>query len=93
MNDMNKRIRTVTVNERGQIVIPEEVRKDFEIAKGSTLVLIERNKELLLKKESDVLERMEEEDKFWKSLSRESLQRAWSKEDDIWDKAFRGGKV
>ena len=48
---------------------------------------------MLLKKESDVLERMEEEDKFWKSLSRESLKRAWSKEDDIWDKAYKEGKA
>ncbi|MBI2664861.1 AbrB/MazE/SpoVT family DNA-binding domain-containing protein [Candidatus Woesearchaeota archaeon] len=93
MNDMNKRIRTVIVNERGQIVIPEEVRKDFEISKGSTLVLIERSKELLLKKESDVLESIQEEDKFWRSLSRESLKRAWSKEDDIWDKAYKEGKA
>ena len=92
MTDMNKRIRTVTVNERGQIVIPEEVRKDFEISKGSTLVLIERNKELLLKKESDILERIEDEDKFWKSLSRESLKIAWSKEDDVWDKIYKEGK-
>ena len=91
MTDMNKRIRTVIVNERGQIVIPEEVRKDFEISKGSTLVLIERNKELLLKKESDVLERIEDEDMFWKFLSRESLKRAWSKEDDVWDKAYKEG--
>ena len=91
MTDMNKRIRTVIVNERGQIVIPEEVRKDFEISKGSTLVLIEGEKELLLKKESDVLKIIEDEGKFWKSLSRESLKRAWSKEDDVWDKAYKEG--
>jgi hypothetical protein len=35
------------------------------------------------------LERIEDEDKFWKSLSRESLKRAWSKEDDVWDKIFK----
>lgn len=85
----SKRIRTVSVNDRGQIVIPEEVRKDFGINKDSTLVLIERKKELLLRKEQDVLERIEEEDKFWKSLSRESLKRAWSKEDDVWDKIYK----
>ena len=90
MNSTNsKRIRTVIVNDRGQIVIPEEVRKDFGIDKASTLVLIERKKEILLRKESDVLERLEEDDKFWKSLSRESLKRAWSKEDAVWDKIYR----
>jgi len=90
MNSMkNKRIRTVTVNDRGQIVIPEEIRKDFGIYKDSTLVLIERNKEILLRKESDVLERVEEEDKFWKDLTKESLKRSWSKEDDVWDQIYK----
>lgn len=90
MNSTNsKRIRTVTVNERGQIVIPEEVRKDFGIHKDTTLVLIERKKELILKKESDVLRRIEDEDKFWKEMSRESLKKAWSKEDDVWDEIYK----
>ena len=90
MNSMNsKRIRTVTVNDRGQIVIPEDVRKDFGIDKDSTLVLIEKKKEILLRKERDVLERMEEEDKFWRVLTRESMKRAWSKEDDVWDKIYK----
>jgi len=90
-NTNNKRIRTVTVNDRGQIVIPEEIRKDFGINKSSTLVLIEREKDILLKKEVDVLESIEE-DKFWKSLSRESLKRAWSKEDEVWDKIYKEGR-
>lgn len=90
MNSMkNKRIRTVTVNDRGQIVIPEEIRRDFGIYKDSTLVLIEGNKEILLRKESDVLERVEEEDKFWKDLTKESLKRAWSKEDYVWDQIYK----
>ena len=88
----NKRIRTVTVNERGQIVIPEDVRKDFGIHKDSTLVLIERNKEILLRKEADVLERVEEDDKFWKDLTKGSLKRAWSKEDDVWDQIYTHGQ-
>lgn len=93
MNSMNsKRIRTVTVNERGQIVIPEEIRKDFGIGKASTLVLIEKNKEILLRKEQDVLERIEEEDKFWRVMTKESMKRAWSKEDDVWDKIYKEGR-
>ena len=89
MTNMNKRVRTVVVNERGQIVIPEEVRKDFEISKGSTLVLIERNNELLLKKESDVLKKMDEDDEFWKRLSVKSMGKMWNKEDTVWEKIFR----
>ena len=90
MNTMkNRRIRTVTVNDMGQIVIPEEIRKDFGIQKDSTLVLIERSKELLLRKESDMLESVEDEDMFWKDLTKESLKRAWGKEDEVWDQIYK----
>lgn len=40
------------------------------------------------KKEAEVLDHLEE-DKFWKSLSMESMKRAWSKEDKVWDKVFK----
>ncbi len=89
MNNKKKgRIRTVAVNERGQIVIPEDIRKDFDIENATTLVIIERNGELIIKKESEVLNALDE-DAFWKAVSRESLKRAWDKEDEIWDKIAR----
>ena len=79
-----RKIRTVNVNERGQLVIPEEIRKDFGIKGGSTLVMIEGIGEIVLKKEADILNALEE--KFWKTLSKEAMKRAWSKEDEIWDR-------
>jgi len=88
MNTQNK-IRTVSVNERGQIVIPEDIRKDFGISAASTLVIIERKGEIVLKKESDILEAIEDEDRFWKALSPEAMKKAWSKEDEIWDKIYK----
>ena len=84
-----KKLRTVSLNERGQMVIPEDIRKDFGIRGATTLVIIEKNNELVLKKESEVLEVMEREDKFWKFLSREAMKRAWNKEDEIWDKIYK----
>ncbi len=88
MNDMKiRKIRTVNVNERGQIVIPEDIRKGFGIAKTSTLVIIEGEEEIILKKESDVMKAIKREDEFWKAISRETMKRAWSK-DDIWDKIY-----
>ena len=84
INMKNERIRTVSVNERGQIVIPEDIRKDLGIGKQATLVLIERSGELVLKKEEDVLAALDEE-KFWKAVSYEAVKNAWSKEDSIWD--------
>lgn len=92
MNTTNtKKIRTVSVNERGQIVIPEDIRKDFGIDSRSTLVLIERKEEIVLKKESDILKAVEDEDRFWKALSQEALKGAWGREDDIWNKIYKEG--
>ena len=91
MNSDKRRIRTVSVNERGQIVIPEDIRRDFGIAGDTTLVMIEREKEIVLRKESEVLNAIEE-DKFWKSLSQASMAKAWSKEDEIWGKIYEGSK-
>ena len=85
----NRRLRTVSLNERGQIVIPEDIRKDFGLEKNATLVIIEKGDELVLKKESDVLTAIEDEDKTWKFFSMESMKRAWSKEDEIWDKIYK----
>ncbi|MEK6837640.1 MAG: AbrB/MazE/SpoVT family DNA-binding domain-containing protein [Nanoarchaeota archaeon] len=79
-----RRIRTVSVNERGQLVIPEDIRRDFGIKGNSTLVLVESSEGLVLKKESDVLEALD--NSFWEVLSRKALQNAWSKEDEVWDK-------
>ena len=82
------RIRTVSVNGRGQIVIPGDIRKDLGIGKQTTLVLIERGGELVLKRESDVLAVLDE-GKFWKALSHEAMKNAWSKEDSVWDDIAR----
>ena len=88
-----KRIRTVSVNGRGQIVIPEDIRKDFGITEDTTLVLFEEEGEIVLKKEADVITAIETEDKFWKALSAESMKRAWTEKDTVWDKLYkRAGK-
>ena len=84
-----KKIRTVNLNERGQMVIPEDVRKDFGIDRATTLVLIERKGEIVLKKESDILEAIEDEERFWSVLQKEAMKKAWGKEDEIWDKVYK----
>ena len=91
MNDTKyEKIRTVTVNERGQIVIPEDVRKDLHLKKASTMVLIKKGEELVLRKEADILEDLE--DTFWKGVAQHSLENAWSKEDEIWEKIYKEKK-
>lgn len=87
---MNERIRTVLMNPRGQIVIPEEMRESLKMKPKEALVLIEKGDELILKKESDVAKKILEEDKAWTILSLEALRKTWSKEDAIWDKIASG---
>jgi len=86
---MNERIRTVIMNSRGQIVIPEEMRKSQNMASKEALVLIEKGNEIVLKKESDVAKQLLDEDGSWKVLSVEALKKSWSKEDAVWDKIAR----
>lgn len=88
MKKTERRIRTVKVNERGQLVIPEDVREDLHIAANSTLVLIERGNEIVLRKEADVLEDL---DGPWRIASRRALARAWAAEDDAWDPHYVAG--
>ncbi len=44
----------IPVSSRGQIVIPEHIRKKYRIAQGTRLVLQEKGTSLVLKKESEV---------------------------------------
>ena len=74
------------VYDRGQLVIPDDIRKDFGIKGNTTLVMIEREGELVIKKEYEVLHAIEGETAFWREFSRESLKRMWGKEDAVWDK-------
>ena len=48
-------------------------------------MIIERDGELVIRKEDEVLHAIEGEAAFWRGLSHESLKRMWGKEDKIWD--------
>ncbi|MBI2580214.1 AbrB/MazE/SpoVT family DNA-binding domain-containing protein [Candidatus Woesearchaeota archaeon] len=87
----NQKMRTVNVNDRGQLVIPEDIRKDLGIEGTTTLVLIKKEGEILLKKEAEVLETLDE-NRFWKAASHKAMESAWGKEDKIWEKFFKKGK-
>ena len=86
------KLRTASMNDRGQIVIPEEMRKSMNLTSKDTLVLMEKNDQIIIRKEADVATQINLEDEFWKKLSTESMKRMWSKEDDIWDKIAKGEK-
>lgn len=80
----------VNVSSRGQIVIPEKIRKDLNIKEGSKLVLIEKEGALILRKEGDFLNKLEDmnkkEESGWLALAEQSLNGIWNnkKDEKMW---------
>lgn len=79
----------INVSSRGQIVIPEKVRKHLGIEAGSRLALIEIADEIIITKESKAIERLKkEEDIGWMVLAEQSLKGVWDNpiDEEIWKK-------
>ena len=82
-------IETIKVSSRGQIVIPEDIRNHLGISEGTKLVLIEKENKLILVKEKEFLESLENNDKEkagWLSLAEKNLEKIWNnpKDDEEW---------
>lgn len=85
-------IRTVSVSSKGQIVIPEEMRKDLAIKEGTKLVMIEKDGKIVVEKESALLPKLEnlgkeeKEKMLWLLVAETSLSKDWlnEKEDAAW---------
>ncbi|MBS3113856.1 AbrB/MazE/SpoVT family DNA-binding domain-containing protein [Candidatus Woesearchaeota archaeon] len=93
----------ITTSSRGQIVIPERVRKKHKIKEGTKFILLEEGDRLILEKESkvesiinaktkEISEALKGKDAETVNLmmaSEKSLAKEWgSKEDEIWDKYY-----
>ena len=82
----------ISVSSKGQIVIPERVRKYLKINAGTRLVMIEREGTLMLKKEDQVTKHIEESERKeefgWMILEEKSLKEIWDnpKDDKAWTK-------
>ena len=82
----------VNVSSRGQIVIPEQIRKNLGIKEGSKLVAIEKDGTLILKKESDIMKNLDsldrKEESGWLALAEQSLSSIWGnkKDEKVWSK-------
>ncbi|HIH12004.1 TPA: AbrB/MazE/SpoVT family DNA-binding domain-containing protein [Candidatus Woesearchaeota archaeon] len=87
-------IGTVKVSSRGQIVIPENIRKHLQIVEGSTLVVIEKENKLIVERENDFLEGLKDhkkkdsEQEGWQVLAEKNLLNVWSnsQDDKVWKK-------
>ena len=84
-------IETTKMSSKGQIVIPERIRKKLGIEEGSKLILIEKNDKIIIESEKKFLEKLkklniDQEDLGWLLLAEEGLARDWDNEyDRRWD--------
>lgn len=79
----------LNVSSKGQIVIPEHLRKKLNIRKGTRLVLLTKKDTMVLTKETDAeraLQRMDKEDLGWLFLNEQALAKDWDtkEEDEAW---------
>jgi AbrB family looped-hinge helix DNA binding protein len=81
-------LETVKVSSRGQIVIPENVREDLGIDKGTKLILVEENGRITLQKEEEFLKKLKEQQERagWMTITEKSLEKIWKneKDDAVW---------
>ena len=79
-------ITTMKVSSKGQIVIPEAIRRELGIKEGTRLVVIERGKKIIIEKEKDFEEEMER--RGWLGLAEKSLAKIWDNPEDdvVWSK-------
>ena len=84
-------IETIKVSSKGQIVIPERIRKHLHLKEGSTLVVMERGSQLVLEEENQFLRDIKTIDKEkvgWLLVAEQSLRKVWDnpQDDQAWSK-------
>ena len=84
-------IETVKVSSKGQMVIPEEIRKEFHIIEGTKLILVTEKGKIILQREEEFLKKMQkndQEEKGWLELGEKSMEEIWDnpKDEKIWKK-------
>ena len=81
-------IKTVNVSEKGQIAIPKEIQNSLGIKKGDRLVIITKNKKILIQKAENIEKQMGDDFADLVKFSELSLNKLWSnkKDDDVWNR-------
>lgn len=83
-------LRIVTVSGKGQISIPQEIRKQLAVEKGSKLIIILKDNRLLIHKVSDVSQSIEDGFDDVVRYSEMSLKNIWdNKEDEVWNRYLK----
>ena len=79
-------IKTIKVSDKGQIAIPQNIRKEAGIKTGDELIIAQTNGKILLEKSKKISTKIKDDFRDLVKFSEQSLRRIWdNKEDDIWN--------
>jgi AbrB family looped-hinge helix DNA binding protein len=80
-------IRTIKVSEKGQVSIPIDIRKTMKIKKGDSLVMMVKDRKIVLEKSENIALLLNGEFKDAKALTESTLKKIWSnRHDERWNK-------
>lgn len=84
-------LETAKLSSKGQIVIPERMRKQLGLKEGTKLILIEKDRKIVIQKEGEFMKVVEEKEVHPESMalylaSHKSLAKDWlsKEEDEAW---------
>lgn len=79
-------IKIIKVTDKGQISLPVEVRESANIGIGDNIILIQKDKKIMLEKVEFIENKIEDDFRDLLKLSEISLKDIWgNKEDEIWN--------
>ncbi len=80
-------IKTIKLSAKGQLCIPQEMREEVGFKEGEKLILIAKDKEIIIKKSKNLLEDLDMEGFETMLMSEEVLKEEWDNEyDERWNK-------
>ena len=84
-------LKTITISSKGQITIPEQMRKNLNIKDGATVAVVEEDHKLILGLKSDLEKELKKtavkrKKDGWLALAEKSMAKIWDncKDEKIW---------
>ena len=85
---MTRIVRTAKVSDKGQLVLPADIRKALKMRKATSIVLVSDGTRVYLEREDAVASAVEESFADFLKASEASLRNVWENDADaVWDDA------
>ena len=81
------KIKTVKISDKGQIAIPNEIRKEAGMHKGDELILMHEDGRILIEKAAEISKDIKDDFKDLLTHSEKAAKKMWeNRYDEIWNK-------